>query len=70
MLCEFDPSLIEELIGRAKVSGRLLMSLGYLVYQLKYKPIEMALLKTMGQGWTQQLAEEERKRLTWGRPSP
>jgi hypothetical protein len=68
MLCKFDPSLIDEFAAKASRGGCLLLSLGYVVYQLQYKPIEMALLKTIGKAWTKQLAEEEQKRSTWRSP--
>jgi hypothetical protein len=69
MLCEFDASLSEEFASKANASGPLLMSLGYAVYQLGYKPIEMALEKIIGKHWTKKLNEEENKRKTWGHSS-
>src|SRR5262249_36127117 len=68
MLCELDPSLIEEFASKASTDGRLLISLSYVVHQLGYKPIEMALIKIIGKHWTKKLAEEESKRKTWNRP--
>jgi hypothetical protein len=64
MLCEFDPSLVEEFARKASTDGCLLLSLGYAVYQLGYKPIETALVKIMGKNWTKQLAVEQNKRGT------
>ena len=64
MLCEFDPSLIEYFVTRASTQGVVLMSLGHIVYQLRYKPIETALTRIMGKTWIKKFAEEEKKRMT------
>ena len=67
MLCEFDPSLIEDFVIRASAAhGDVLRSLGHIVYQLRYKPIETALIRIMGKTWTKKFAEEEKKRITGG----
>lgn len=62
MLCEFDPSLVEEFAKKASTNSCLLLSLGYAVYQLGYKPIERALVEIIGKNWTKLLAIEQNKR--------
>ena len=54
-LCEYDETLLEEMVQKAKKDLDFLYDLSFVVYQVGCKSLEEAIIKEIGIAWTKEL---------------